>query len=340
MRGIHALIYVLILSTSSFAQEKKDSADDPAGKVWGYAFGDFFYKAGGEATERFSGEYSNYKKEFNAFDFRRIYLGYDHRISQDFDTRFVLSYEGNEVTANGNRTAFVKDAWIRWKNVFDKSNLSIGILPTPGYSYISEKFWEYRSIEKTITDFRRQESSRDMGIMLDGTFGAKDQNGYYFMLGNGSGTNLVTSDNKILYGEIYSNLANNNLLLDLFIAGNDGGGLLKTFVGYKFSETKLGVEFFKSDFTDPWNLNPLGVSVFLISKTGKKEKIFFRYDYYTTRNNLRPREHFVTAGLDFTPHPSVHIMPNIWLNFYQKTNRSIAKKTDVVPRLTFFYEYR
>lgn len=338
MKKFFVFIFAVILTTNLSAQESVK--DEPAGKVWGYAFGDYFYKAGGDTGSGFSGEYSNYKQGFNAFDFRRIFLGYDHKISESFDARFVLSYEPNEVTSGGNRTVFVKDASLKWKNVFDNANLSIGIIPTPGFSYISEKFWEYRSIEKTILDFRRQQSSRDMGIMLDGTFGAKNQNGYYLMIGNGSGTKLVVSDDKIVYGEIYSNLANNKLILDLFIAGNDNGGLLKTFAGYKFAETKLGVEFFKSKFTDPWDKNPLGVSVFMISKTGKKEKVFFRYDYYTTRNNLRPREHFVTAGLDFTPHPSVHIMPNIWLNFYQKTNRSIAKKTDVVPRLTFFYEYR
>jgi len=342
MRGIQVLIFFVLFSINLLAQEKQGTSNDSPGKVWGYAFGDYFVKIGGKISEGFSGEYSNYRKDFNAFDFRRIYLGYDHGISKSFDARFALSYEGKEVSANKNITVFIKDAWLKWKNVFDKTNLSIGIMPTPGFSYISEKFWEYRSIEKTLLDFRQLESSRDMGIMLDGTFGKKDQSGYYIMIGNGSGTKLETNnDSKNLYGEIYTNLSNNNLLLDLFIGIDENLPLIKTFFGYKFSNTKIGLEFAKSDFTDPWDDNAFGTSVFLISKTGKKEKLFFRYDYFQPRkNSLGPKEHFVVAGFDYNPHEKVHIMPNIWMNFYQKTNRSIAKKTDIVPRLTFFYEYR
>ncbi|MEO6694610.1 MAG: porin, partial [Ignavibacteria bacterium] len=291
--------------------------------------------------EGYAGEYSNFKSSFNAFDFRRIYIGYDHEISKSFDARFVLSYEGNEVTTNKNRTVFVKDAWIKWKNVFDKNNLSFGIIPTPGFSYQSEKFWEYRAVEKTLIDFRRLESSRDIGILLDGTFGSKDQSGYYFMLGNGSGTKLETNNDKSLYGEIYTNLANNKLTLDLFVGLLNSTDIIKTFIGYRFQNSKIGFELAKLDLFNSWSKNILGASLYLISSTGKNKKVFFRYDYFqSSQFSSTPKEHFATAGFDYTLDGKVHIIPNIWMNFFQNSKYKSRKKTDVVLRMTIFYEYR
>ncbi|MEO6695613.1 MAG: hypothetical protein ABIO41_10465, partial [Ignavibacteria bacterium] len=91
MKTFNFIIIFLSISIILNAQNEPSEINKPAGKVWGYAFGDYFIKLGGEAGEGYAGEYSNFKSSFNAFDFRRIYIGYDHEISKSFDARFVLS---------------------------------------------------------------------------------------------------------------------------------------------------------------------------------------------------------------------------------------------------------
>jgi len=88
-------------------KDPDENEEDGTGKVWGYAFGDFFYKAGGDSTISLL-DYTNYPKDYNSFDFRRIYLGYDHNISRYFFTRFVLAYDGNDVLPNLKNAVLIK----------------------------------------------------------------------------------------------------------------------------------------------------------------------------------------------------------------------------------------
>lgn len=50
-------------------------------------------------------------------------------------------------------------------------------------------------------------------------------------------------------------------------------------------------------------------------------------------------ETFFTAGLDFTPIKSVHIMPNIWYDHYHTMGNGTADNHDMVYRMTFYYIY-
>ena len=45
----------------------------------------------------------------------------------------------------------VKDAWLKWKNIFSGSDLIFGISPTPAFD-VSEGAWGHRYLEKTIMD--------------------------------------------------------------------------------------------------------------------------------------------------------------------------------------------
>ena len=81
----------LILSNAN-AQDAKPEFK-PSGKVWGYAFGDYYYKVHADSANRGALNYSGMAKDANAFEFRRIYLGYDYNISEKISTEFLLSYE-------------------------------------------------------------------------------------------------------------------------------------------------------------------------------------------------------------------------------------------------------
>src|SRR4030095_9061053 len=116
-------LFLLVITASLSAQS---DTSKPYGKVWGYAFGDYFYKAGGDSTGT-QLEYTRFRKDYNAFAFRRIFIGYDFIINKNFDTRLVLAYEGVDTLSDGNRSVFVKDAYIAWRNIFANSDFTFGI---------------------------------------------------------------------------------------------------------------------------------------------------------------------------------------------------------------------
>ena len=65
-------------STTATSTTPTDTSWKPVRRVWGYAFGDYYYAAhadaGGRGAELNYGGVPTYR---NAFQFRRIYLGYD-----------------------------------------------------------------------------------------------------------------------------------------------------------------------------------------------------------------------------------------------------------------------
>src|SRR6185312_16938310 len=68
---------------------EKKAAEDTSWKlqrrIWGYVFGDLYYNAHADKTNR-GGEsmYNGVPQYRNAFQFRRIYLGYDYEITKKF----------------------------------------------------------------------------------------------------------------------------------------------------------------------------------------------------------------------------------------------------------------
>ena len=176
------------------------------GHVWGYAFGDYAYIGHGDSAGR--GQGIQYKGMDNtskglalgqsAFDVRRVYLGYDLNINKKFTAHTLLSYEGNS-DAQGHNVQFLKLAYLQWHNIFPKSDLLIGLEPTPSFGTNTEPLWGYRSVEKTIMDMRGVDGSTDLGIALAGKiWEAKADSGkhgtaigYFLQLGNNSGSNPV-----------------------------------------------------------------------------------------------------------------------------------------------------
>jgi hypothetical protein len=74
----------------------------PSGKVWGYAFGDYYFKTGGDTSTWSSrAEYSAVPKDVNAFAFRRMYLGYDYKISPVFSTQALFEGGDGILTTKG-----------------------------------------------------------------------------------------------------------------------------------------------------------------------------------------------------------------------------------------------
>ena len=89
------------------AQEtSKTDEFKPSGKFSGQVFGDFEVKTHSDSLLRGSTQYakSPYVTTFNSFEFRRIYLGYDYNFTEQFTAQLLLSHEGNNFDAQGDRT--------------------------------------------------------------------------------------------------------------------------------------------------------------------------------------------------------------------------------------------
>ena len=174
------------------------------GKFSGYMFGDYYYNVLRDGN---FGNLSNVASPsgttaFQAFQFRRIYFTYDSDISEKFTTRFRIEADQSANTSNGKIGVFVKDAYLKWKNIFSGSDLIFGIQPPPTYE-ISEAAWGYRSLEKTIMDLRGIVSPRDQGISLKGKLIDDGKLDYWVMFANNSANSPETDKYKRYYAHIH-----------------------------------------------------------------------------------------------------------------------------------------
>jgi len=240
---------VVAAKTNAAPAPKPADAFTPSGKLWGYAFGDMYYAphvdAGNRGPETM---YNGVPSNRNAFQFRRMYLGYDYNISEKFSAEVLLASEPNAntgvIAGTGTNTSsgdnladnkmafFIKNFNIRVREIWTGTDLVVGEMSTPGFALntgnsnapnsLSEATWGYRFIEKTITDFH-QNNSYDVGAALQGTFDAKTKNfGYVFMVGNNSTSSLLSAANantgfyKIFYGDIWAKFLDKKLYVDIY----------------------------------------------------------------------------------------------------------------------------
>ncbi|MEO8823273.1 MAG: hypothetical protein ABI366_06820 [Ginsengibacter sp.] len=356
---ISIILFVVLcfLSVSAFSQDTAKVKEEfkPSGKIFGYAFGDYAYKLHADSALRGTQQYSGLSKNYNSFNFRRVYLGYDYQFTQNISSQLILAHEssfeanpsGTGALTDNNNAVFIKAMNISFKNIIPRATIIAGQQSTPTFSKLSEKVWGYRSIDKTIADMRDVSNSTDLGVGIYGKIGKNENVGYDVMLGNGNGAKLENNKYKKIYTSLYIYFFDKKLVLQ----GNyehertaseplqKGINNFKAFVGYKTATTSIGVEgftqlktnntyYFKgiadSVYTD---VTPSGISLYVTQQLASKLNFFARLDFYNpdtkynNSNNYRTgynttKEAFATLGLDFMPYKSVHIMPNLWCNQY------------------------
>jgi len=336
-----------------------DTAWKPQRRLWGYAFGDEYYDAHADAANRGSETmYNSVPKYRNAFQFRRLYLGYDYEITKKFKAEVLLASEPSANTgvvtttststttltgvtggtaktttttttsvANGDnlvdgKMAFwIKNFNLRVRDVWNGTDVVVGELSTPGFALneagtngptsLSETTWAYRSIEKTITDFHKN-NSYDVGAALQGTFDPATKNfGYVAMVGNNSTASLLSAANantgfyKIFYGDLWAKLFNQKLYVDLYadyaktapatsvIPGQEHN-MLKIFASYNSKPITVGVELYTQNIasgvnsvtttapavTTPQNATVHGLSIWVRGAIAKNWNYFARFDSY------------------------------------------------------------
>jgi hypothetical protein len=82
-----------VAETKAAPKPAEDTTWKPQRRVWGYAFGDLYFAPhtdGGTGSRGPETNYAGVPKYRNAFQFRRVYLGYDYEITKKFKAEFLL----------------------------------------------------------------------------------------------------------------------------------------------------------------------------------------------------------------------------------------------------------
>lgn len=339
-----ALLFPMLLH----AQDSNST--QPKGKFSGYMFGDIYYNIQQKDTSQ---------KDLNGFQFRRIYFTYDYAIAQNFDTRFRLEATQSELFSNKKIGVFVKDAYLKWKNIFDGSDFVFGLSPTPTFE-ASDDAWNYRSLEKTIMDLQGIVSPRDLGVDLKGKLTGGGTVNYWLKIGNNSGTTPESDKFKRYYGQIHLKPAPRLQLIasadfdaesrvtDSFDGQprNHNRINMSAFAGYRYPDNySLGVEGFYRIIQNNYRSTPLtaleqqstiGVSIFAWGAVNNDVRLVGRFDLYDPNTSVDKDGSYLFIGaLDYMPSADIHIMPNIYYQPYQADVES-----DVIARITFHYIFK
>lgn len=272
-----------------------------SGRVWGYAFGDFAYKGHSDSLGRGArAQYTGIPTSRSTFQFRRIYFGYDYNISKKFSAEFLLAMEDNfpagnppsstaasgDLLSDGKIAPYIKYINIRVKNIWKGTDLVVGQMQTPAFSLTVEKLWQYRSLERTITDFAGGTASYDMGAALQGVFDPIAKNyGYYVMVSNGSKAQPENDNFKWFQGDLWAKFISKRLEIHLYgdyqrvnwtPAWHHDRSTIKGFIGYTTPMFTAGVEAYVTSLNhDNFDTKKAG-GVDTISVKGKGISIFAR----------------------------------------------------------------
>jgi hypothetical protein len=270
MRKILIIISTFLLAGNFVKAQNSDFK--PSGNLWGYVFGDYYWKQHSDTlgrapvgspygTASLNSKNQN-QKNMNGFQIRRAYLGYDYAISPKFSAQVVVAHEMN-VDGNGYNTTYLKYAWLKWSNIFPMSNLMIGQMPTSSFAtpFGTEPLWGYRSVEKTLIDLHSLDPSTDMGVMLIGNLWQQKNAvdslpttvGYNLMVGNGTGAKPETDRYKKIRVNVDLNTFHQRLTIGLYADYNPSqfapyptsATTLKAYIHYKTDMFRIGFEAFQ-----------------------------------------------------------------------------------------------
>lgn len=317
-------------------------------KFSGLMFGDYFYN--------FS-HHNSSDEGMNGFQFRRIFITTDYFISENFNSRFRLEADNiSNIKSNNNKmNVWVKDAYLEWIDIFKGSNLFIGISPTPAFE-ISTRIWNHRFLEKTILDYNGIVSSRDMGVDLKGNLINDGSIKYWIKVGNNANGGPENNKQKRFYGLLefypfkdfiftaYGDFTTYTTIFDESINTviKTNSYVISLFSNYKVRNFSSGVELMcrgiKNGFKNKdsiQNLTSYGISLWAYYSLNNRFTFVGRYDFFDANSKINADGYsLIILAVDYKPLSKVHISPNCEVTKYENGN-----KNDIVPRLTFFWEF-
>ena len=362
MKHLILLVYFFVLSSSTILGQ-----DLSKGKISGEAFMDYFYNISRDTRISILPNAAlKGTKDFNGFQFRRITFTYDYDFSSKFLAR--VRFEGNQSSSAGNTVnVFMKDLSLRWKNLFEGSDLIFGLQPTPVFE-VSESYWQFRSLERTVIDLRDAATPRDMGIALRGKVDGDGMFSYALMFANNSSLGSETDKYKRFYAHVnIAPMKNMNIAfhtdyrvrpkfnyLDAAaqktISLNNDILTSSAFIGIKDEEFSFGVEGFLQMTRNGYpsssgsqvsygTLNGFGVSAFGNYEIIDDLSLLGRFDYYDPNSKVDfDSRNFMIFGLSFLAEKNIRIIPNVLIETYEKT-KTAKFDPSITGRVTVHFVY-
>ena len=282
----------------------------------------------------------------NGFQFRRIYLTYNHQVDDRLSVRLRFEAANADFTARSVKaTPFVKDAYLQWHQ--GSRMILFGIMPTPTFGLV-EPSWGYRSVAKTPSDMHGFGKSRDFGIAIKGKIASRL--GYHFMLGNGNANASEDDIYKKFFGSFNLPVGEKAIVEGYVESEQDDASItrltLQFHMQFNLARFHIGTLAIRSTETD--GLTEIGkrdlVSLYLRSTSGSKLNLFGRVDYLLEPNarghkiSYTPMSTLATpmvliAGADYKAHANVSLQPNIMVVLYSVESGD-APSSDIYLRLT------
>ena len=354
-RRAFPLVLLLAVGASSSAQsppppappDPPKPAEAPAFRISGLVYGDY-YDVARNHRDDLEGQ--------NGFWIRRLYFTYDHTLSKALSLRVRLEANSKgDFESTGVVTPYVKDLWLKW--AFGAHALTFGLAPTSNIDFV-DTFQGYRSVEKNPFDLYRWDSSRDLGLVLQGGLGASRRTTYSFQFGNGSGTGSEVDQSKAVRGQLVHRFAS-GLVLETYADWQDRPDArdvwtLEAFAGWQEKTWRASLQYGRQerretgpggtdlalDFLSAFAAVQLSPRVTLL---GRVDRNFDPIPNGETIDYLpfsdQAKSTFGYVGADVTLHKNVHLVPNVEVTVYDEAADGTTPGTDVVPRLTLFFAW-
>jgi hypothetical protein len=326
---------------------QSEEAPQPAFKISGLVYGDYYYVV------------KNHRDELvnqNGFWIRRVYFTYDHTLSKALSLRVRLEANGKgDFRSTGVNTPYFKDLYLKWS--FGAHALSFGLAPTPNIDFV-DTFQGYRSVEKNPFDLYRWDSSRDLGLLLQGGLGKEGRTRYSLQFGNGSGTGSEVDQSKSVRGQLSHRFAS-GLLLEAYADWQDRPdgrdvSTLEAFAGWQEKSWRASLQYGHQDRAGAGpggsDLSLDFLSAFAAVQVAPRVTVLGRVDRnFDPIPNGETTDYmpfsdqaesvFGYVGVDVTLTKNVHLIPNVETSFYGEAKDGTTPGTDVVPRVTLFFSW-
>jgi len=326
---------------------KAEEAPPPAFKISGLVYGDYYYVA------------QNHRDALvdqNGFWIRRVYFTYDHTLSKALSLRVRLEANSKgDFKSTGVNTPYFKDLYLKWS--FGAHALSFGLAPTANIDFV-DAFQGYRSVEKNPFDLYRWDSSRDLGLLLQGGLGKESRTRYSLQFGNGSGTGSETDASKAVRGQLSHRWAG-GLVLEAYADWQDRPegrdvATLEAFAGWQEKAWRVSLQYGHQDRREA---GPDGSDLALdflsafaavqvsprVTVLGRVDRNFDPIPFGETTDYMpfsdQAKSVFGLLGVDVTLTKNVHVIPNVEMTAYDQAADGTTPGTDVVPRVTLFFSW-
>ena len=342
MKKSSLFFLLLSLTTFIFAQQRPASrpvkvtkpalnAAYPSGKIIGSVFSDYFYIVNEPQANPTKGTAGR-----NEFDIRRAHFGYEYLYNRYLTGRIVLD-------ASDTASSLVREANIKWENFIPMHFLAIGMMQSPA-ERTAERIWRYRSLDAMVLNRYGLAQEYDMGLEFGGKFNPQGSAYYSLAVTNGNGI-LAENDEQKKFSVMFGFLPDRASVIEVYADFEDvpsGRGPIngKIFYGMGTRAFAFGLEvFYRMDrkFAGTNDVTPAGASLFSWFEMTKGLRGVIRVD--GADDDLKTsdsgyRQVYVNAGLDVTPIPEVHIIPNVRYVKHLEKGNSVALAKYIEARVT------